>query len=86
MTGALELLQQLFRTPPPELLQALTAPGGGQRSGVQYGPGGRSRSGSIAELLGMFSGGRPRDARLPSPDGRPARPVPSGAPFGPSEA
>uniref|UniRef100_A0A8C6HVN2 Huntingtin n=1 Tax=Mus spicilegus TaxID=10103 RepID=A0A8C6HVN2_MUSSI len=53
VTGALELLQQLFRTPPPELLQALTTPGGlGQLILVQEEARGRGRSGSIVELLG----------------------------------
>ncbi|KAL1789437.1 huntingtin [Sigmodon hispidus] len=53
VTGALELLQQLFRTPPPELLQALTTPGGlGQLTVVQEEAKGRGRSGSIVELLG----------------------------------
>ncbi|KAM5271600.1 huntingtin [Ctenodactylus gundi] len=52
VTGALELLQQLFRTPPPELLQALTSPGGlVQLSTAREESGGRSRSGSIVELL-----------------------------------
>lgn len=52
VTGALELLQQLFRTPPPELLQALTTPGGlGQLTLVREEAGGRGRSGSIVELL-----------------------------------
>ncbi|XP_004624658.1 huntingtin isoform X2 [Octodon degus] len=52
VTGALELLQQLFRTPPPELLQALTTPGGlAQLSTAQEEARGRSRSGSIVELL-----------------------------------
>ncbi|XP_031196973.1 huntingtin isoform X2 [Mastomys coucha] len=52
VTGALELLQQLFRTPPPELLQALTTPGGlGQLTLVQEEARGRGRSGSIVELL-----------------------------------
>uniref|UniRef100_A0A8I6A113 Huntingtin n=1 Tax=Rattus norvegicus TaxID=10116 RepID=A0A8I6A113_RAT len=56
VTGALELLQQLFRTPPPELLQALTTPGGlGQLTLVREEAGGRGRSGSIVELLGAFS-------------------------------
>ncbi|OBS74302.1 hypothetical protein A6R68_15170, partial [Neotoma lepida] len=53
VTGALELLQQLFRTPPPELLQALTTPGGlGQLTVLQEEARGRGRSGSIVELLG----------------------------------
>ncbi|XP_012879339.1 PREDICTED: huntingtin [Dipodomys ordii] len=52
VTGALELLQQLFRTPPPELLQALTMPGGlGQLAAAQEEAQGRDRSGSIVELL-----------------------------------
>lgn len=58
VTGALELLQQLFRTPPPELLQALTTPGGlGQLTLVQEEARCRGRSGSIVELLGAFSAG-----------------------------
>ncbi|NWV76022.1 HD protein, partial [Dasyornis broadbenti] len=53
VTGALELLQQLFRTPPPELLHALTASGGiAQVSVSKDEPASRSRSGSIAELIG----------------------------------
>uniref|UniRef100_A0A8C6R2D9 Huntingtin n=1 Tax=Nannospalax galili TaxID=1026970 RepID=A0A8C6R2D9_NANGA len=52
VTGALELLQQLFRTPPPELLQALTTPGGlRQLTMAQEEAQGRGRSGSIMELL-----------------------------------
>lgn len=55
MTGALELLQQLFRTPPPELLQALTTVGGiGQLTAAKEESGGRSRSGSIVELIGKL--------------------------------
>ncbi|XP_055988635.1 huntingtin isoform X2 [Sorex fumeus] len=55
VTGALELLQQLLRTPPPELLLALTtAGGGGQLAGTKDEPGGRSRSGSIVELIGSM--------------------------------
>ena len=57
VTGALELLQQLFRTPPPELLQALSTPGGGLLNATQQQPGCRSRSSSIVELLGMFPAG-----------------------------
>lgn len=53
VTGALELLQQLLRTPPPELLRALTTPGGLAQLGVpSQEPGSRSRSGSIVELIG----------------------------------
>ncbi|XP_034861299.1 huntingtin isoform X5 [Mirounga leonina] len=51
VTGALELLQQLLRTPPPELLQALSTPGGGPFAATHRQPGCRSRSGSIVELL-----------------------------------
>nr|XP_044623852.1 huntingtin isoform X2 [Equus asinus] len=53
VTGALELLQQLFRTPPPELLQALTTAGGlGRLAVAKDEPSCRSRSGSIVELIG----------------------------------
>ncbi|KAB0354510.1 hypothetical protein FD755_023048 [Muntiacus reevesi] len=52
VTGALELLQQLLRTPPPELLRALTTAGGvRQLAAAKDEPGGRSRSGSIVELI-----------------------------------
>ncbi|XP_050193918.1 huntingtin isoform X1 [Myiozetetes cayanensis] len=52
VTGALELLQQLFRTPPPELLHALTTSGGiAQVSVSRDEPASRSRSGSIVELI-----------------------------------
>ncbi|XP_072803026.1 huntingtin isoform X3 [Vicugna pacos] len=52
VTSALELLQQLLRTPPPELLQALTSAGGlGQLTAAKDEPSCRSRSGSIVELL-----------------------------------
>ncbi|XP_051654256.1 huntingtin isoform X2 [Manacus candei] len=52
VTGALELLQQLFRTPPPELLHALTTSGGiAQVSVSKDEPASRSRSGSIVELI-----------------------------------
>lgn len=55
VTGALELLQQLLRTPPPALLRALTTPGGlAQLGAPSQEPGGRSRSGSIVELIGEF--------------------------------
>lgn len=57
MTGALELLQQLLRTPPPELLRALTTAGGvRQLAAATEEPGGRSRSGSIVELIGRVFG------------------------------
>uniref|UniRef100_A0A8C6K5L7 Huntingtin n=1 Tax=Melopsittacus undulatus TaxID=13146 RepID=A0A8C6K5L7_MELUD len=52
VTGALELLQQLFRTPPPELLHALTASGGIAQVSVSKDEcASRSRSGSIVELI-----------------------------------
>uniref|UniRef100_A0A4W2FFD3 Huntingtin n=1 Tax=Bos indicus x Bos taurus TaxID=30522 RepID=A0A4W2FFD3_BOBOX len=52
VTGALELLQQLLRTPPPELLRVLTTAGGvRQLAASKDEPGGRSRSGSIVELI-----------------------------------
>ncbi|XP_023593769.1 huntingtin, partial [Trichechus manatus latirostris] len=52
VTGALELLQQIFRTPPPELLQALTTAGGlGRLTAARDEPSCRSRSGSIVELI-----------------------------------
>ncbi|NXA45673.1 HD protein, partial [Nothocercus julius] len=55
VTGALELLQQLFRTPPPELLHALTACGGiAQVSVARDESAIRSRSGSIVELIGKI--------------------------------
>lgn len=52
VTGALELLQQLLRTPPPELLVTLTTAGGwGQLVGAKDEWDCRSRSGSIVELI-----------------------------------
>ncbi|XP_066242929.1 huntingtin isoform X4 [Saccopteryx leptura] len=52
VTGALELLQQLLRTPPPGLLRALTTPGGLAQLGAPSRElGSRSRSGSIVELI-----------------------------------
>lgn len=52
VTGALELLQQLFRTPPPELLHALTSLGGIAQVSVSKDESAiRSRSGSIVELI-----------------------------------
>ncbi|XP_067414992.1 huntingtin isoform X3 [Emydura macquarii macquarii] len=53
VTGALELLQQLFRTPPPDLLHALTTSGGIMQVSVSRDETiSRSRSGSIVELIG----------------------------------
>ncbi|KAF1415254.1 Huntingtin, partial [Spheniscus humboldti] len=55
VTGALELLQQLFRTPPPELLHALTTSGGiAQVSVSKDESASRIRSGSIVELIGKI--------------------------------
>lgn len=55
VTGALELLQQLFRTPPPELLHALTSLGGIAQVSVSKDESAvRSRSGSIVELIGKM--------------------------------
>uniref|UniRef100_A0A8B9I3D2 Huntingtin n=1 Tax=Anser brachyrhynchus TaxID=132585 RepID=A0A8B9I3D2_9AVES len=56
VTGALELLQQLFRTPPPELLHALTTTGGIAQVSVSKDEStSRNRSGSIVELIGSNS-------------------------------
>lgn len=54
VTASLELLQQMFRTPPPELLHALTTPGALPHHTVfrQEAVDGRARSGSIVELIG----------------------------------
>ncbi|XP_063313793.1 huntingtin [Pelobates fuscus] len=52
VTGALELLQQIFRTPPIELLHVLSAVGGiGQVSVSRDELQSRSRSGSIVDLI-----------------------------------
>uniref|UniRef100_A0A4W3JTK9 Huntingtin n=1 Tax=Callorhinchus milii TaxID=7868 RepID=A0A4W3JTK9_CALMI len=52
VTAALEMLQQLFRTPPPELLQALTTPGSITRVSIARDETtNRLRSGSIVELI-----------------------------------
>lgn len=52
VTGALELLQQLLRTTPPDLLYALTTDGGIPRVSVSRDEStSRSRSGSIVELI-----------------------------------
>lgn len=74
VTGALELLQQLLRTPPPELLRALTTAGGvRQLAAAKDEPGGRSRSGSIVELIGRAFDGHPgvhSAVTRPSPETR----------------
>ncbi|CAN2388520.1 positive regulation of aggrephagy [Pristimantis euphronides] len=55
VTGALELLQQMFRTPPIELLHILTALGSIPHVNVCRDESqGRSRSGSIVELIGKL--------------------------------
>uniref|UniRef100_A0A8C4VMP2 Huntingtin n=1 Tax=Gopherus evgoodei TaxID=1825980 RepID=A0A8C4VMP2_9SAUR len=60
VTGALELLQQLFRTPPPDLLHALTTSGGITQVSVSKDESiSRSCSGSIVEFIGkLFPGYR----------------------------
>ncbi|XP_076001900.1 huntingtin isoform X2 [Genypterus blacodes] len=58
VTAALELLQQMFRTPPPELLHMLITLGGIPYATVfRQDAESRARSGSILELIGkMLSG------------------------------
>ncbi|XP_033480205.1 huntingtin isoform X6 [Epinephelus lanceolatus] len=58
VTAALELLQQMFRTPPPELLHMLITAGSIARGTVfRQDTESRARSGSILELIGkMLSG------------------------------
>lgn len=58
VTAALELLQQLFRTPPPDLLGALTTPGSFCRVSITHDEAAaRGRSGSIVELIGKILSG-----------------------------
>uniref|UniRef100_A0A3Q1HDA8 Huntingtin-like n=1 Tax=Acanthochromis polyacanthus TaxID=80966 RepID=A0A3Q1HDA8_9TELE len=53
VTAALELLQQVFRTPPPELLHMLITPGSIPHANVfRQDTENRARSGSILELIG----------------------------------
>lgn len=53
VTGALELLQQIFRTPPIELLHVLTSSGGIQHVTICRDESqNRIRSSSIVELIG----------------------------------
>lgn len=53
VTAALELLQQIFRTPPPELLHMLITVGSIQNATVfRQDADSRARSGSILELIG----------------------------------
>uniref|UniRef100_A0A668AAN5 Huntingtin n=1 Tax=Myripristis murdjan TaxID=586833 RepID=A0A668AAN5_9TELE len=53
VTAALELLQQMFRTPPPELLHMLITAGSIPHATVfRQDTEGRARSGSILELIG----------------------------------
>lgn len=53
VTAALELLQQMFRTPPPELLHMLITSGSIQHATVfRQDTESRARSGSILELIG----------------------------------
>ncbi|XP_035282540.1 huntingtin-like isoform X3 [Anguilla anguilla] len=52
VTAALELLQQAFRTPPPDLLHVLITPGGIARASIsREETESRARSGSILELI-----------------------------------
>lgn len=58
VTAALELLQQLFRTPPPDLLGALTTTGSFCRVSITHDEATpRDRSGSIVELIGKVLSG-----------------------------
>ncbi|XP_030206419.1 huntingtin isoform X4 [Gadus morhua] len=74
VTAALELLQQMFRTPPPELLHMLITPGSIPHAGVfRQDAEGRARSGSIGEFIGKMLSGEedgleddPERADLPS--------------------
>lgn len=53
VTAALELLQQMFRTPPPELLHMLITAGSIPHATVfRQDTESRARSGSILELIG----------------------------------
>lgn len=58
VTAALELLQQLLRTPPPELLHILISPGSIAHAMVfRQDIESRARSGSILELIGKCISG-----------------------------
>ncbi|XP_078417320.1 huntingtin isoform X4 [Cetorhinus maximus] len=68
VTAALEMLQQLFRTPPPELLRALTTPSSITRVSIaRDDTSNRVRSGSIVELIGSINSEGAVD--VPSPSG-----------------
>ncbi|XP_041041506.1 huntingtin isoform X4 [Carcharodon carcharias] len=68
VTAALEMLQQLFRTPPPELLRALTTPSSITRVSIaRDDTSNRVRSGSIVELIGSINSEGTVD--VPSPSG-----------------
>lgn len=55
VTASLELLQQLFRTPAPELLNTLITPGKIEHTHVfREEMESRARSGSIVELIGSL--------------------------------
>ncbi|XP_051558828.1 huntingtin-like isoform X3 [Myxocyprinus asiaticus] len=55
VTASLELLQQVFRTPPPELLNSLITPGKITHTSVfKVETESRARSGSITELIGKL--------------------------------
>lgn len=56
VTAALELLQQMLRTPPPELLHMLITAGSIQHASVfRQDAESRARSGSILELIGTVN-------------------------------
>ncbi|XP_066534473.1 huntingtin isoform X5 [Hoplias malabaricus] len=58
VTASLELLQQLFRTPPPQLLHTLITPGNIRHTSVfREETESRARSGSILELIGKLLSG-----------------------------
>lgn len=58
VTAALELLQQVFRTPPPELLHILITPGTIPHATIfRQDAQSRARSGSILELIGKILSG-----------------------------
>lgn len=63
VTAALELLQQMFKTPPPELLHMLITPGSiSHATAFRQDAESRARSGSILELIGKQK--KPPSARI----------------------
>ncbi|KAJ8336106.1 hypothetical protein SKAU_G00394490 [Synaphobranchus kaupii] len=66
VTASLELLQQVFRTAPPDLLHALTTPGGMPLATVsRLEDKSRDRRGSVVELIAAGSSGSPLLLRKP---------------------